>query len=126
MAVVFYQYLIKQFKNIMALKHLTLENYEDEVEHSKLPVVIDFYADWCGPCQMMVPVFESLSKEFKSKMSFLKLDTSEEEAVSMKFSVQGIPTLIFMNKGKEIGRHVGYAPEEMLKHKILDILKKIK
>ncbi|MFA5952964.1 MAG: thioredoxin [Candidatus Pacearchaeota archaeon] len=110
----------------MALKHLTLENYEREIENSKLPVVVDFYADWCGPCQMMAPVFESLSTEFKGKMNFLKLDTSEEEMLSVKFGVQGIPTLVFMNKGKEISRHVGYAPGQMLKSKISEVLKKIK
>lgn len=104
------------------MEHVTLENFEQEVVKSDLPVVIDFYADWCGPCKMMAPVFESLGKEFEGKMKFLKLDTQSDEALAMKFGVQGIPTLVFMKDGKEIGRHVGYASEEMLKQKVEEVL----
>ncbi|MCA9487381.1 MAG: thioredoxin [Nanoarchaeota archaeon] len=107
----------------MATKQLTLENYEEEVENSSVPSVVDFYADWCGPCQMMKPVFEGLSKEFEGKMNFLKLDTQAQEGLAMKFEIQGIPTLVFLNKGEEVARHVGYASEDMLKSKIDSVLK---
>jgi thioredoxin len=105
------------------MKHVTLENFEEEVVKSDVPVVIDFYADWCGPCKMMAPVFESLSKKFEGKMKFLKLDTQSDEVLAMKFGVQGIPTLVFLKDGKEIGRHVGYASEDMLQNKVEEVLK---
>jgi thioredoxin len=107
----------------MATKSLTMENYESEVDNASVPIVVDFYADWCGPCQMMKPLFESLSEEFKGKMNFLKLDTQAQEGLAMKFGIQGIPTLVFLKDGKEVERHVGYASEGMLKEKIDSVLK---
>lgn len=104
------------------MKYLTSENFESEVEKSKVPVVIDFYADWCGPCRMMAPVFEELSKDYNGKVSFLKLDTEKETDLAQNFEVMGIPTLLVMNNGKEVGRIVGFAPKPMLKHKIDNII----
>lgn len=109
----------------MTIKHLTMKNYEEEIVNSNKPSVIDFYADWCGPCQMMKPVFEGLSKEFGNKINFLKLDTQSEEGLAMSFGVQGIPTLIFINKDKVIGRHVGFASEGILREKINTVLSSI-
>ena len=110
----------------MVLTYLKLGNYKKEVAESKAPVIIDFYADWCGPCQMMAPVFEELSEEYAGKLKFLKLDTEEEQTLAGQFGVRSIPTLIIMHKGKEVDRIVGFMPKDALKKSIDAILKKAK
>lgn len=104
------------------VEHLTAENFEGEVMNSDVPVVIDFYADWCGPCQMMAPVFESLSEQYGGKVKFLKLDTQAEGHLAAQFGVQSIPTLAVMRDGKVIGSSVGFMDEDSLKQKIDSIL----
>ena len=103
---------------------LTLENYEKEVVNAKLPVIIDFFADWCSPCQMMKPVFEEVSQKFEGKLNFLKLDTQAEEGLAAKFNIQGIPSLLLLKDEKEIGRIVGFIDAESLENKINEILNK--
>jgi thioredoxin 1 len=109
----------------MAVKQLSLENFEEEVFNSDVPIIIDFYADWCGPCQMMKPVFESLSSEYDGKLKFMKLDTQVEEGLAMKFMIQGIPALVMVKGDKEIGRIVGYRDEESLRQEINNLLEKV-
>lgn len=104
---------------------LGLDNFEQEVINSDLPVVIDFYADWCGPCQMMKPVFEQISKEFEGKVNFLKLDTQSESGLAMKFGVQGIPAFVMVNNGKEVARFVGYMDEDDFRARINQVLEKL-
>jgi thioredoxin len=106
----------------MTVKNLTLENYEEEVVNSDLPVLVDFHADWCGPCQMMKPVFEELSEEYEGKVKFLKLDTQAEEGLAVKFRIQGIPTLVVVKGGEEIHRFVGFMGKDQLKQQIDHVL----
>jgi thioredoxin 1 len=107
----------------MALIHITKENFDKEIMKSKTPVIVDFWADWCGPCKMMSPVFEELSKDYTGKLKFAKLDTDKEQGVAEKFGISGIPTLIVLKNGKEVDRIVGFAPKPALKQKIDGILK---
>ncbi|MDA3837134.1 MAG: thioredoxin [Nanoarchaeota archaeon] len=107
------------------IKNLTVDNFEKEVVNSETPVIIDFFADWCGPCQMMKPTFEAVSQEYEGKLKFLKLDTQTESGLAMKFGVQGIPAFAVVNNGKEVARFVGYMGEDDFKSKINDALNKL-
>ena len=104
---------------------LTKDNFDKEVVNSDVPVIIDFYADWCGPCQMMGPVFEEVSKDYEGKLSFVKLNTEENPKVADQFGITGIPCLVVVDKGVEVGRIVGFNAKEQLKAKIDDILGKL-
>ena len=106
--------------------HVKKNNFEEEVLKSKVPVVVDFWAEWCGPCRMMGPVFEELSNEYTGKVKFVKVNVEEEEGLSVSNEIRGIPALILFNNGKEIGRIIGYQPKDQLRQKINEIVGGIK
>ena len=106
----------------MAVIHLNQTNFEKEVLNSTEPVIIDFWASWCGPCKMMAPVFEELSEEYEGTLKFAKLSTEEHPEIAGQFGVTGIPTLALIKDGKEIDRIVGFGPKHVLKEKIDEIL----
>jgi len=103
------------------------KNFKSDVLNSKTPVLVDFYADWCGPCRMLGPVLEELSedKDFNGKLKFAKLNTEEHPELAEQFHVQGIPCLIFIQNGKEATRVVGFAPKPVMKAKIQSALDSI-
>jgi thioredoxin 1 len=76
--------------------------------------LIDFYADWCGPCKIMEPIFEDVKKVYKDKVEFKKVDVEENNAEAMKFGVMSIPTFVVMKEGKEIDRRLGAMPKDVL------------
>lgn len=94
------------------LIHSTTETFEKDVLKSELPVFVDFWAEWCGPCRMVGPIVEELSSEYDGKMRFVKLNTDENEQISIQYGVRGIPTLMIFKNGEPIERIVGAAPKE--------------
>lgn len=109
----------------MVVKHVTKENFHEEVQHAGIPVVIDFWAEWCGPCKMMGPVFEELSKEYDGKVKFVKVNTEEEPELAGEFRIRGIPTLSIVNGHEEVNRIVGFLPKDALKEALDKELTKI-
>jgi len=101
----------------MVLK-IDSENFEKEVLRSDMPVIVDFWAEWCGPCKILGPIFEKISEEYNGRLKFVKMNVDENQDISGKFSIQGIPSMIIFNKGEEAERLVGALPETLLKEKI--------
>lgn len=106
-------------RNKMSVVHLTSENFSETVEKEGVVAVIDFYADWCGPCKMFAPVFEELAQENDTAV-FAKVNVDNEESIAIKYGVMSIPTVVVLKDGVEIARNVGLAG----KQKILDMISK--
>lgn len=101
------------------MKELNDADFHNETK--KGIYVIDFWADWCGPCKMMAPIFEELSKEMKN-INFAKVNVDESSDIANEFQIMSIPTIVVMKDGEEIDRIVGAMPKSVLKAKILEIL----
>ena len=99
--------------------NVTDEAFEKTVVNSNLPVIVDFWAPWCGPCKMVAPILEKIAKEYSGKLIVAKVDTDNHSEWANKFGVQGIPTMLFMADGKVVHQQVGALPEPMLRQ-ILD------
>jgi thioredoxin 1 len=95
--------------------HVTDSAFEKTVLQSKIPVVVDFWAPWCGPCRMVAPTLDKLAKENAGKLLIAKVNTDENPEWASKFQVQGIPTMLFVAEGKVVHRQVGALPEPMLR-----------
>lgn len=104
----------------MALE-ITKENYQ-EVLASAQPVVIDFWAEWCGPCRMVTPIIEELAKEYEGRVVIAKCDVEQNDELTMKYSVRNIPTIIFLKGGELVDKQVGATSKEALVAKIEKLL----
>ena len=96
----------------------TDQNFDQEVIKSDKPVLVDFWAPWCGPCQMMGPIVEELAKEMEGKVKIGKLNVDENSRIAQEFSIMSIPALIIFKDGKEIKRLVGVQSKEALKEEL--------
>ncbi|MDF2612436.1 MAG: trxA [Clostridia bacterium] len=101
----------------MAYK-FTDSNFEQDAIHSSIPVVIDFYADWCGPCKMMSPVVDELAADYEGKVKIGKLNTDENRGIATKYNIMSIPTILLMKDGQVVDTVVGAIPKTVLQDKI--------
>ena len=118
----------------MALEHLTKQTFLDKVFNYEvnqewkyegdLPCIIDFYADWCGPCKMVAPILEELSKEYSGKINIFKIDTEAEQELASAFGIRSIPSMLFCPKEGQPQMTVGALPKDSMKQTINDILLK--
>ena len=97
------------------LLEITDANFETEVTNSAVPVLVDFWAEWCGPCRMLTPTIEELAEEYKGKVKIGKLNTDDNRDVAVKHSISAIPTLILFNNGEVVGKMVGLSSKKDIK-----------
>jgi len=104
------------------VKHLTDDTFDTLISTSEVPVLVDFWAEWCGPCRMMSPVLDEAAKEMGDKIVIAKLNVDENPATATKFSIMTIPTMILFKQAKPIGKIIGFVPKAQLKKKIEDAI----
>jgi len=102
--------------------HVTDSAFEKTVLQSKIPVIVDFWAPWCGPCRMVAPTLEKLAKENSGKLLVAKVNTDENPEWATRYQVQGIPTMLFVADGKIVHRQVGALPEPMLREIVTEFM----
>lgn len=100
----------------------TDSNFEQEALGSEIPVMVDFYADWCGPCKMLAPTVEKLAKEFDGKIKIGKLDTDSNQQIAAKYRVMTIPTLLFIKGGEVVDTVIGVVSEDTIVEKLNKML----
>lgn len=104
------------------VKILTAENFNETIKNSSNPVLVDFYADWCGPCKMMAPIIEELSSEMGGRVDFCKINVDDAQDIAISLGIDSIPTIIIFKGGSEAARSVGLVPKGALKEKLGTLL----
>ncbi|MCI5707778.1 MAG: thioredoxin [Odoribacter sp.] len=97
-------------------------NFDEVVLNSEQPAMVDFWAEWCGPCKMMLPIVEEISAEFEGKLTVAKVDVDSSQGTAAKFGIRNIPTILFFKGGKVVDKQVGAVPKAALVDKINKLL----
>jgi thioredoxin 1 len=101
---------------------VTKSNFEAEVIKSAVPVVADFWAEWCGPCKMIAPVLKELGKDYKDRIKIAKIDVDAEGELAQQFNIVSIPTILVFSKGQVVKQQIGAVPRHALEKMIKDVL----
>ena len=104
--------------------HIDASKFQEEVVRSSQPVLVDFYADWCGPCKAIAPIIDQLSKEYDGRVKFVKVDTDANQDLALQFGIMSIPTVMFFSKGKVEDIVVGAVPASVFETKLNSLVKK--
>ena len=100
------------------VQHFNDSNFDQEVLHSDVPVMVDFYADWCGPCRMLAPAVSEIAEEYSGKVKVGKVNVDEQIELAMKFNITSIPTVIVFKNGSPAATSVGFCAKEQLEEMI--------
>jgi thioredoxin len=103
--------------------HITDTTFAEQVERSSTPVLLDLWADWCGPCHMLAPTIDQLSTELAGRVKVAKLNIDENRATAARFGVRSIPTLLVLKSGREVDRLVGVQPKQEILRRLENVLK---
>lgn len=101
-----------------APKAITTNDFTDEVEMSEQPVLVDFWADWCGPCKQLEPRVKELAEEYDGRIKFVKVDVDENQELAGQFGIRSIPTLLLFDEGEKVDQIVGSVPKETIREKL--------
>lgn len=104
------------------IKELTDDSFESEVLKSNIPVVVDFWAPWCGPCRMVTPVLEAVSQKMNGHIRIFKLNTDENMKTAQEYGIMAIPSLLVFKNGQEVERMVGFMPQDKLEEKLQNVV----
>lgn len=104
------------------VKEVTDTTFESEVVNARTPVLIDFYAQWCGPCKMMAPIIDEVAKDFEGKLKVVKVDVDESGETAAAFGVTAMPTFVVFKNGQEVWRRMGAAPKSAFVHELDGVL----
>jgi thioredoxin 1 len=112
----------KKRRNTMQVKHINSQELKDLIKVSEVPVFVDFYADWCGPCRMLAPVLAELAEKYEGKAVFVKINVDENEDAAMAYGISSIPNVIAFKNGQAVDNQLGFAPEAVLEAFIQRVL----
>ena len=102
--------------------HLTDSNFTDEIKNSDVPVVVDFWAAWCGPCRMIAPIIDELATEYSGKAKIAKVDVDNNQQVAMQYGIRSIPTILMFKDGEQVETIVGAVPKEQIQNKLNSLI----
>ncbi len=101
---------------------LTKDNFDSEVINSNIPVLVDFWASWCGPCRMIAPVIERIAEKFDGRIKVGKVNVDEEPEISLEYNIASIPTVMIFKNGEEVSKSIGYSDEAEIEQLVLQAI----